>query len=263
MSVTSYVKAASLDEAAALLASSPRAALVGGGAYLRLGARQLDLAIDLFEAGLDYVRATDAGPALGAMATYRRLETDPLLRDYADGLVARSVADIGGVQLRNVVTVGGTVYRRYAFSNLITALLALDAVVVLHRGGPVPIGDFLAGSHDPQDILAEVRLPAAGGRAAWRELTNTRNDFAVLNVAAVRRADGFRLAVGARPGVARLAEGAMAWLDANADAQDAADHAAGLAAEELEFGDGLRGSAAYRRRLCRTLVRRALAEVLS
>ena len=193
------------------------------------------------------------------MATYRMLETDPLTRAYADGVLARAVERIVGVQMRNIVTVGGTIYGRYAFSNLTTALLALGADVMLHRAGRVTLEDFFQRKPDPWDILASVVLPSAGGRAAWQELTRTCNDFAVLNVAAVRRDGELRIAVGARPGLARLCPEAAAA----ASGDDAPARAGEAAAAELDFGDDVRASADYRRALCRALVARAVGEVLS
>jgi len=259
MTVRTYLKPASLDEAAALLAEHADAAIIGGGAYLRLAGRRFEVAVDLFDAGLDYVRATDEGLEIGAMATYRMLETEPALRGYADGMLARSVERIVGVQMRNLVTMGGTVYGRYAFSNLTTALLALGADVTLHQAGRMPLADFLDTKPGRGDILASVILPADPGRAAWQELTRTHNDFAVLNVAAVRRDGATRSAVGARPGVARLCSGAMAAVDGGGDPSRAGE----AAAAELEFGDDVRASSDYRRTLCRVLVMRAVEEVLS
>jgi CO/xanthine dehydrogenase FAD-binding subunit len=258
MTVRTYLKPASVDEAAALLAEHENAVIVGGGAYLRLGGRNFEVAVDLFDAGLDYVRESEAGLELGAMATYRMLETDPAIRAYADGVLVRAVERIVGVQMRNLVTVGGTIFGRFAFSNLATALLALDAEVVLHRAGRLSLADFLGGKPARGDILVSVVLPADGGRAAWQELTRTRNDFAVLNVAAVRRGDDLRIAVGARPGVACLCPQAAAVALA-----EGAARAGEAAAAELEYGEDVRASADYRRAICPVLVARAVEEVLS
>lgn len=260
MSVRAYHKPASLAEAADLLAADPKAAIIGGGAFLRLGGRSYETAIDLFDAGLDYVRETDDGLELGAMATFRRLETDPLTVGYADGLLVRAVERIVGVQMRNIVTVGGTVFGRYAFSNLTTALLALGADVVLHVGGRMSLEAFLASRPARGDMLAAVRLPCDPGRAAWRDLTRVRNDYAVLNVAVVR-GDTSRVVVGARPGLAQLCPDAAAIVDAGGD--DAPARAGAAAVAELDFGDDLRASADYRREICGVLVSRAVEEVLS
>ena len=243
MGVHTYHKPKSLTEAADLLAADKTSAI-----------------IDLFDAGLDYIRETDAGLEVGAMVTYRRLETDPLVRAYADGVLAKAVERIVGVQMRNIVTVGGTVFGRYAFSNLTTALLALDADVVLHGAGRLPLSEFVSRKPDRGDILGAIVLPREGGRAAWQDLSRTRNDYAVLNVC-VAGSDEPRVVVGARPGVARLCPDASAAMAAGGD--DAPARAGEAAAAELDFGDDLRASADYRRQLCRVLVERAVKEVLS
>jgi CO/xanthine dehydrogenase FAD-binding subunit len=260
MGVRTYHKPKTLAEAADLLAADEKTAIVGGGAFLRLGARKFETAIDLFDAGMDYVRVTDDGLELGAMATFRRLETDPLVRGYANGVIARAVERIVGVQMRNIVTVGGTVFGRYAFSNLTTALLALDADVILHKAGRMALSDFLSRKPDRSDILGAVVLRADGVRAAWQDLSRTSTDYAVLNVC-VAVGDVPRVVVGARPGLASLCPAAAAVLAAGGD--DVPARAGEAAAAELDFGDDLRASADYRRRLCRTLVERAVKEVLS
>jgi CO/xanthine dehydrogenase FAD-binding subunit len=260
MGVQTYHKPKSLTEAADLLAADKTSAIIGGGAFLRLGARTFETAIDLFDAGLDYIRETDAGLEVGAMTTYRMLETDSRVLAYADGVIAKAVDRIVGVQMRNIVTVGGTVFGRYAFSNLTTALLALDADVVLHKAGRLPLSEFMSRKPDRGDILGAIVLPREGGRAAWQDLSRTRNDYAVLNVCVAGR-DEPRVVVGARPGVARLCPDAAAAVAAGGD--DAPARAGAAASAELDFGDDLRASADYRRRLCRVLVERAVQEVLS
>ncbi len=269
MTTPIYIKPRSADEAAAALREHPEAALVGGGAYLRLGGRRPPVLIDLFEAGLDGIAREGDAVALGAMATFRQVETSPLLAELADGLLPRSVRNIGGVQMRNIVTVGGTVAGRYGFANLLTALLALDAAVEFHPGERVPLADYLAAPPRRGRLLTRVLVPAAARRGAWHDLTLVRADFAVLNVAAVRGEGYARIAVGARPAVAMVAAEASACLAGTPDGiagDDLAELAAACgeaAAAELEFGDDLRGGADYRRLLCRELTARAVREVLS
>lgn len=261
MSQSLYFKPRSVDEASALLADHPGAVIIGGGAYLRLSSRKVAVAVDLFDAGLDFIRAGADGLELGAMATYRMLETDPNVRGFADGVLSRAVERIVGVQMRNITTVGGTLFGRYGFSNLITALLAVDAEVELHKAGRMTLPEFLAAKPDPGDILTRVIVPEVGWRAAWGDLTRTVNDYAVLNTAVAVRDGQARVVVGARPGRGTRSAAAEAALLTGGG--DAADRAGQAAAGELEFGDDVRGSADYRRELCRTLVARAAGEVLS
>ncbi len=256
-----YFKPESVAEAVGLLTEHKKAVIIGGGAYLRLGSRKVEVAVDLFDTGLDFVRQTDSGLELGAMATFRMLETDPQVAGYADGMITRSVERIVGVQMRNIITVGGTLYGRYGFSNLITSLLALDAEVELHKGGRMPLEKFFTTKPDPRDILTKVVLPDLSWRGAWQDLSRTVNDYAVLNVA-VAKCDGrARVVVGARPGRGHRCPEAEKTLSSGG--ADTATLVGEAAAAELEFGDDVRASADYRREICRTLVARATVEVLS
>ncbi|HDQ14319.1 MAG TPA: molybdopterin dehydrogenase, partial [Sediminispirochaeta sp.] len=75
-------------------------------------------------------------------------------------------------------------------------------------------------------------------------------------------ADSWRVAVGARPGRARLSESAAEILGSSDSVDEGlADRAGSAASEELKFGADLRGDAEYRREICRVLVKRALMEV--
>lgn len=266
MKIDEYVKPKSAAEAYALLNGNENAAVVGGGAWLRLSRRPIELAVDLYDAGLDFVRRSGDRLELGAMVSYRRIETDPEVNGFADALLKHSVRDIVGVQMRNIFTVGGTVAGRYGFSHLNCALLALGAEIVFHEHGPMSLDAYLSGEGPKRDIITHIVIDTADVRSAFQAARRVHNDFAMLAVAAARRGDNVRLAVGARPGRARLAESAMAHLASalsDGDAGAMAVRAAELAAEELDFGDDQRASADYRRQICPTLVSRALQEVLS
>ena len=53
-----------------------------------------------------------------------------------------AVHDIVGVQLRNTATVGGSIYGRFGFSDVLSAFLALDSYVELTGAGRVPLAEF-------------------------------------------------------------------------------------------------------------------------
>lgn len=252
---------ASLDEAAAILDADPHSAVLGGCGFLRLGARHISTAIDLSRLGLNFVRAGETCIEIGAMTSLRTVETHPLTASLAGGVLARALAPIVGVQLRHSVTIGGTVAGRYPFSDLLTALVAMDAGVDLHAGGRIALTDLLNGE-PRRDIVVRVLLPRDDRTAAFVDLRRSATDFPLLNAAVARCADGFRVVVGSRPGRARRSPTAETHLaDRGLDPATSAE-AGRLAAAELPFGDNPRGSGAYRQSVCPVLVRRALLEVL-
>ena len=62
------------------------------------------------------------------MTSYRSVETCDILKKYFNGVIADSVSSIIGTQFRNTVTVGGSVYGRFGFSDFLTPLLALGYI---------------------------------------------------------------------------------------------------------------------------------------
>ena len=249
-------------EALELLLKRRNNALLGGSTFLRMGSRGIHTAIDLSKLNLHYIREQDEQIEIGAMTTLRELETHPLTAGLAGGVLAKAVGGVIGVQFRNVATVGASVYSRYGFSDILTALSVLDTSVELVRGGRLPLAAFLCQPLT-RDVLTAIIIRRDMRQAAYHSLRNSASDYPVLN-AAVSRLDGtWRVAVGARPNVAAVAEEAGRLLSGGAVAEAVAAAAAEVAAGELGFGANMRGSAAYRKDLCRVLVKRAVMEVLT
>ena len=247
----SYLIARTADEALTHLRDDPKNAVIGGGVWMHLGSASYSTLIDLSRLGLDEVRETAEGLSVGAMVPLRKAETDPLLRAYAGGVLARAVGSIVGVQLRNAATFGGSVAGRFGFSDVITALLALDAKVVCAGAGTMTLAEFLTAK--PQrDIVLSLLLPPDGRRAAYETRRLTATDIGILNVCLAQVPDGtWRVSIGARPEIAVRCEGAEAAL-ATGDID-----AACAAAEALKYGSNPRGSAEYRRKISGALLRRA------
>lgn len=258
--IDNYLRAESLAEAHQTLLAEPASVILGGCGYLRLGDRRIGTAIDLSGLGLDYIRDGGDDIEIGAMTTLRAIETHLLTTSLFDGVLAASVRDIVGVQLRNVVTLGGTVAGKYPFSDPLTALSALKTRVVLFTQGEMALADYLAGSAH-KDIVVQVRIRKDDRRAAFASMRRTRTDYAVLNCAVSAMAADYRIVVGARPGRATLATEAMDYLAAHGLDDTTAARAGEIAAASLKFGDNPRGSARYRQAICPVLVRRALMEV--
>ena len=253
VSIQEYRFAESLEEAAELLAQNRRNAILGGGMWLRLGKKSIHTAIDLSRLHLDAVEVTEDEIRIGAMTTLRQIETDPVLQSEFGGAVSECVRSIVGVQFRNSATAGASVYGRYGFSDLITALLALDAEVELHRAGRMRLEDFLQTPPE-RDILTHIDLPRDGRRAAFASLRRTKTDFAIVNLCLSEGADSsFAVSVGARPNVAVRCPAAERLLKTG----DLA--AAEKAVMELNYGSNMRGSAGYRAEMAAVLLRRAYA----
>lgn len=247
----------SLGEAMRLLQADPQNAIIAGGMMMRLSSNEYHTLIDLSRLGLDTVTCNGSRISIGAMVPLRRLETEPLLQEHANGVLGRCVSPIIGTQFRNMATIGASVYGKYAFSDPITALLALDAELRFYEGGRMPLAAYLTG-RPRRDILISVELPVDGRQASYQTQRLSATDFGVLDVCCARLLDGsFRLSVGARPGVATRSHNAENLLK-QGDVCGALD----TVKKEFVFGSNLRGSAEYRRALSAVLVKRAYDEVM-
>lgn len=260
--VQELVQPQSLEEAYSLLLKRRNNTILGGCAFLKMGSKRIGTAIDLSKLELDYIRETDDGIEIGAMTTFRELETNLLLNKYFDGVLPASVRDIIGVQFRNVVTVGASVYSRYGFSDLLTALLALNTDVVLHKAGRISLEEFVVKGSE-RDILEKLIIKKDNTRAVYGSLRNSRSDYAVLNISVSLTGNKWKIIAGARPHRAAFASDASGYLSSCELNEKNIEEAARLASEELSFGSNMRGSGEYRRNLCRVLVKRAIYKIIA
>jgi CO/xanthine dehydrogenase FAD-binding subunit len=258
-----YEKPSSIKEAYEMLISAPKSVVIGGGAYIRLGKRHVDLAIDMCNTGLDFINENERTIEIGATTTFRQLEKSEILKNYYGGVIPKTVKDIMGVQMRNIVTVGGTIHGKYGFSDLITTLLALDCSIVLHKRGEMYLKDFLKEKNNHKDILEKIIIQKDKRLASFLAMRNTSNDFSMINVAVCIKNGRYNIAVGSRPGIGALATKAMTYMESsNGNEYDVAK-AGEIASNELIFGEDVRASKEYRKELCNVLVKRGLREVMN
>jgi CO/xanthine dehydrogenase FAD-binding subunit len=260
MEISTFVRPRSLDEAYALL-TEKKAYPLGGGAWSRMLARRVETVVDLSVLDLRYIRKTGTQIEMGAMTTARDIEVSETLREAFGPLCANTVGHIVGVQLRNIISVGGTVAGRYGFSDLNTTLLAMDAKILLYREGETDFETFLRDRRNGPFLIEKIILETRNSRGAYQSVRNTNTDFPILNAAAGFAGGKWRIAVGGRPGSSRLAAGAMELLGSEEKpGKDLIEKAAERAAGELTFGSDLHGSGEYRKSVCLPLVKRAITE---
>ena len=222
--------------------------VLGGMLWLKMEKTGVGTAIDLSALGLDKIEETDAEFAIGAMATLRDFETNAALNAYTNGAAREAVRHIVGVQFRNCATVGGSVWGRFGFSDVLTLLLVLDCDVALHKAGRIPLAQFIDMPYD-RDILTHIYIKKTLGLAVrYQSVRATQTDFPILTCAAVRTAGGaYRFAIGARPMKALLICPDAAPADLPVAVRSA-----------VPMGSNMRGSAAYRTHLAGVLVKRAV-----
>ena len=142
LKIREYVKAESLEQAYEL--NQKRSSrIIGGMLWMKMSNAQIQTAIDLSGLGLDQIEESEDAFTIGCMVTLRELELHPGLQELSGGIIRESVKDIVGVQFRNLATIGGSIFGRFGFSDVMTCFLALDTYVELYRGGVVPLREFV------------------------------------------------------------------------------------------------------------------------
>ena len=270
-----YVRAQSLDEAYELYQKKPNFVL-GGMLWLKMKNKTLGTAIDLCDLGLDQIDEDENEFRIGAYATLRQIETHEALNAYTHGAIAESVRHIVGVQFRNVATVGGSIWGRFGFSDVMTIFRALGAKVQLHKAGIMDLDEFAALPRTTRDVLVSVIVPKNAKGVVYLSQRNQSTDFPVLTCAVANRSGRYVAVIGASPYMAEPVWDEEGILDCLADAKtdgNAAltdnsesnakiDKFAGYVAEPIRFGSNIRAGAEYREIICRVLTRRAVTQSL-
>ncbi|MGC8779436.1 MAG: FAD binding domain-containing protein [Anaerolineae bacterium] len=227
-------------------------------------------------AELFYIRpAADGGVTIGAMTRTATVEHDPLVAQRAP-LLAEAIPHIAWPQIRNRGTFGGNVAHADPAGHLPAITVALNARYhARSKGGDrwLSADEFFLGAFttalEPDELLVEVALPPMPPRSGWsyRQAARQAGAEAMVGVAAVVSLDERGRCASARisyvsvaetPPIAHNAAEALIGQTPTQEAIQAAAEAA--AAKDVDPGEDIHATAAYRRHLVRTLTRQALTE---
>ena len=270
-----YVRAQSLDEAYELYQKKPNFVL-GGMLWLKMKNKTLGTAIDLCDLGLDQIDEDENEFRIGAYATLRQIETHEALNAYTHGAIAESVRHIVGVQFRNVATVGGSIWGRFGFSDVMTIFRALGAKVQLHKAGVMDLDEFAALPRTTRDVLVSVIVPKNAKGIVYLSQRNQSTDFPVLTCAVANRSGRYVAVIGASPymaepvwdedgildGITGAKTDGNKALTENSENNEKIEKFAGYVADHIRFGSNIRAGAEYREMICKVLTRRAVTQSL-
>ncbi|GJM39712.1 MAG: hypothetical protein DHS20C19_30790 [Acidimicrobiales bacterium] len=266
------------------LRDNPGARPVAGGTDLVLDlARTPGPAVTLVDlsavAGAHEIAETDDAFVLGGGVTHNQIVGDPRFVRHALPL-AQACLEIGSPQLRNRATLAGNLATASPANDSISALMALDASVVLSRlvgdtevEREVAVADFFTGFRstvcEPDELITAIGVPklAADQDGIWVKLgLRKAQAISVVHAGLVITRDGgtvtdARLALGSVAATVVLSDAFReALVGTTLDAAAISTTAAAVAAE-IEPIDDVRATADYRRAVTGTLIGRALAAV--
>ena len=246
-----------VEEAHALMVKQKMAPLLAGGCWTRLGNRKWPMVIDLSALGLRYITEEETEFRIGAMATQRDVEVYEPFQTFCGGVLPQSVVDILGVQFRSMATMGGSVAARFGFSDILPALLALQAEVKVFEGGRMSVEDYL--SYGKRDLLLEIIIPKQEAGVAIEALRKSTSDFPFLTGSARFDESGYSVFIGGRPGKPIRAKACCEML--NSKGMDGLEEAIESIVEDVSFQTNSHASAEYRLDMAKNMVRRLVKEV--
>jgi aerobic carbon-monoxide dehydrogenase medium subunit len=273
-----YEAPTTVDEAVGLLAehTDEASVLAGGQSLIPLLALRLarpEVLIDIN--GIDElsgVAVADGWVAIGATTREYVAEESETVAD-ALPLLAAALPLIGHEAIRSRGTIGGSLAHADPAAELPAVARALDAEFVVR--GPsgervIPAAQWFEGylmtSRLPDELLVEVRFPAAGPGTgvSFQEVARRHGDFAIVGLAASLALSGgvigeARLAFAGLSDVPVRAAAAEDLLAGERPSAELFDEAARRATEDVDPPDDLHGSSDYRKTVAAALVRRGLA----
>jgi CO/xanthine dehydrogenase FAD-binding subunit len=274
-----YLRPTSLEEALSALADRPWTMLAGGTDVYptAVGRPFTDDVLDV--TGLPSLRAITVAdgvvriPALATWTDVVRAELPPAF----DGLKA-AARSIGGVQIQNRGTLAGNLCNASPAADGLPNLMALHATVELSSAAgsrEVPVGEFVTGNRRTvrrrDELVTAILVPAPTPSARSTFLKLGSRAYLVISIASVAAvldvgADGVvaspRIVIGACSEVPMRIEAAEARLVGRSASPSLAGDIDAADLGALAPIDDVRGTAAYRRDVALTLVRRAVSELL-
>ncbi len=272
-----YRAPASLNEALGILKQRGEEAKVMAGGQsliplLKLRFSRPELVVDIARIpNLNGIKRDDGHVAIGALARHVDIERSKDLAAIAP-MLAEAAHWIADPLVRNRGTLVGSICHADPAGDWGSVVLAFGAdIVATSESGQrvIHAQDFFQGpfttSLKPDEVVTEVRIPVARGRAggAYLKLERRVGDFATVAVGVQVEMDGDKIA---RAGIGLTAVGPQ-----NIKAVEAERHlhgkeptdaviaeAARLAAAAAEPKDDARGSAAYKKDVVRVFVQRGL-----
>lgn len=224
--------------------------------------------VDLQALGLDQIHFEENRLHVGAMVRLAGwtafLAADSAPQSPGE-LLHKAIHQAGPNTYRNAATAGGMVAARLADSELLAAMLVLEAELLLLRPEPETISlvDYLAAAERPNGLITEIRLPWEQGRGGSERVARTPADYPIVSITAWQPSGHPpRLAatgISDRPTRLGKAEAVLA----TGLAATAVETAAATAAAQTSHPGDFRGSKDYRGKMAAVLVQRVIGNWLS
>ena len=197
-----YEKAATIDEAIALLSSGEGKILAGGYSLLPAMKLRLNQPPGLVDISaiptMKGIREEGNQIIIGAGSTHYDILTNDLIREKLPFFSA-AAGMIGDVQVRNRGTIGGSLAHADPAADWPALVLAADATIEIVGSSGIrttPATEFFTGFYSTQltgkEIITAIRVPVppTGSKMVYLKFSHPASRFAIVGCAVLRLASG-------------------------------------------------------------------------
>ncbi len=251
--VEEFYSPTKIKEALTLISSEGARVLAGSTTLGKLKNLKAKRFVNIMRLPLSYIREDDKHIYIGATTTIEEVLRNSAIRDKFP-FIYKALLQFGAWGIREMATVGGSVFTSFPWSDVTPLFLVLDARVhILSKDEErlLPLDNFLDDKREYMRgyLLKEVIIDKenCGEKRDFKKIALSGFDLALLNFAYVKGDDFLRISVGARPGrTIRLKETEK-------------NRSIDVGIKEANLGDDFRVSKKWREEVLRSL----LSEVLS
>ncbi|HAA84939.1 MAG TPA: molybdopterin dehydrogenase [Kosmotogaceae bacterium] len=269
--VKEFIRPETVQEAYALLEKNRKATvlLAGGTIVSQMRSSNIETIVDLRKTGLDKIVQKPDEIAAGAMVTAEQFRQDRLIADRYGDFFYDSFGLIGNWQLRNMITLGGSIAPRLGWSDITTCLMTVGASLLVYGQDDYQtlcIGDYFQIPSSERPIITHIILPDEDWRYAFYRFARSAFDIATLNMGIAmklndRRIVSSRIVCGSRPMFpARMESVEESLVDLNFDEQTPGI-VRSLVYDNFSGGSNMIASSEYRNHLASVLAERAVKKI--
>ncbi|MCR4431148.1 MAG: xanthine dehydrogenase family protein subunit M [Tepidanaerobacteraceae bacterium] len=275
-----FLKAKDVNEIIELKSKyGQKAKVIAGGTDVMVRVNTLVETPDCFlyigEAGLNYIKEENDNIIIGAATKLNDIIASPLIKKHLP-LLVEAVSGMASVAVRNMGTIGGNICNASPAADTVPALLALEASVIIvskDSQRTVAMKEFFTGPGktvlNPDEIVKEIIIPKNDNlKWAYKKIGRRKADtLSVISVAVTMNlkddvCKDAKIALGAVAPTPILALNASALLcDKKVDSL-LVDKVANEVEKEIAPIDDQRGSAWYRRRMSKIIVKNLIEQIL-
>lgn len=200
-----YLEPETVEEAISNLDSHENAALMSGGTDLLIAMKkdevQPDYVINLRTVEeLSKIKEEENELIIGPTSTFKEINASEKVKKHFD-ILSIAASEVGGVQVKNMGTIGGNLSTASPVSSTGSPLLTLEAEVRLEEPNherTMKLEDFFTGPKQsklkPNEIMTEIKVPYSDHTGySYEEVKRVSEDLGKITVAVLMKRDGDRI----------------------------------------------------------------------